>query len=100
MDGRAPRSRRVFVANPFTTALLADLVGAPEFLVGVYLGRLYQRWADGQKSPLVRMGLGGAIFLLTALAGTGFRTLLFGEPAPGFLSFGFGVTVVSVGGRA
>lgn len=79
----------------FYDALLMDLIGAPEFLAGVYLARLFRLRVAQNGSPLFRLCLGTALFVGLAVAGTGLRTLLFGTPSPGFASFGFGVTAVA-----
>lgn len=79
----------------FSQALAMDLIGAPEFMVGVWLARRFQRFCPEWRRSGRTVLLAAAAFLLTGLAGTSLKLLLFGEPVPGFISFGFGFTILA-----
>ncbi len=78
----------------FWEALSIDLIGAPEFLIGVYLAKLCERLGFFRGGRLMAVSMGLALFVATGFLGTGLRLLLYGTPSPGFISFGFGVTIV------
>lgn len=78
----------------FNESLAIDLLGAPEFIAGLWLARYYRRWAKGRISGLPYSALALAIYLATGWVGTSLRQAAFGTPSPAFISFGFGFAIL------
>lgn len=78
----------------YREALVSDLIGAPEFILGVIIANKFRKCIPDWKQSSLKILLAVFIFITIGLCGTTLRTLLMGQPYPGFISFGFGFAII------
>ncbi len=77
-----------------TKALILDLIGVPEYLLGLYLARWFLWWVPDWKRSLPTLALGAAAFVASGVYGLLLRYVLLGEITPSFISFAFGIELI------
>jgi hypothetical protein len=83
------------VTAVFSKALLLDLIGVPEFCLGLYMAGHFLARVPNWRRSITTAVLFALCFIATGIYGMALRYLLFHEVMPSFLSFAFGMHVLS-----